>query len=236
MIAAIGVSQRDFALALKWLRWVAHLHKRKPIPCPLVIFGVRSLTPEHFAQLREAAGDTPIHCAWAPDEDESGYPKSASHLFLRTLTYCEEKFPGEAVLWAEADAIPMRPPWLEEISAEYYKCGKPFMGVIVVGHGPEHLAGCAVYPPDWRRRAPLLASVLDAPDTFWGPGLGQAFDAWAAAETVPQAAQATTIQQIWKPPLPISLHFARRQIPATTALFHQCKDGSLIKLMMEGLR
>jgi hypothetical protein len=235
MIAAIGISQRDFQLALKWLKWVAALHKREPMPCPLVAFGVRSLSPEQFAQLRNAASDAPIQWAWCQDEDESGYPKSASHLFLRTLTYCEERYPGEPVLWVEADAIPMRPSWLAEIAKEYAECGRPFLGVIVRGHGHDHLSGCSVYPPDWRAKAPMLAAVLGAPDIFWGPGLGQAFDSWAAPEIVPQAAEAKTIQQIWRPLLPLTERWRRKNIPDETALFHQCKDGSLIKILQEQL-
>lgn len=235
MIATLGVSQKDFHLAAKWLKWIALLAKREPLPIMLVVFGVRSLGPEQFALLRNAADGLPIHWAWAPDEDESGYPKSASHLFLRALTYCESSFPTEPVLWVEADAIPMRPSWASEIAAEYAACGRPFLGVVVRGHGHDHLAGCAVYPPDWRARAPLLENVLDAPDTFWGRGLGQAFDAWAAPETVPQTAEAKTIQQIWRPQLPITEAWRRKCIPEATALFHQCKDASLIKILSEQL-
>lgn len=225
----------DFVQAQRWLKWVALLAKKEPLPCPLILFGVRSLTPDQFAVLRNAAGALSIHWGWAPDEDESGYPKSASHLFLRTLTFCEGAFSGEAVLWLETDAIPMRPSWLAEISREYAACGKPFLGVVVRGHGHDHLAGCAVYPPDWRARAPMLASVLSAPDTFWGRGLGQAFDSWAAPETVPQTAEAASIQQIWRPALPITEAWRRRNIPDATALFHQVKDGSLIKILGEQL-
>lgn len=235
MIATLGVSQRDFPQAQRWLRWVALLAKREPLPIVLVVFGVRSLGPEQFALLRNAAGDIPVHWAWCPDEDESGYPKSASHLFLRALTYCEGQFPAEPVLWVEADAIPMRASWAAEIAQEYATCGRPFMGVIVRGYGHDHLAGCAVYPHDWRVRAPLLGSVLGAPDTFWGRGLGQAFDSWAAPETVPQTAEAKTIQQIWRPQLPITEQWRRRNIPDATTLFHQVKDGSLIKILQEQL-
>lgn len=235
MIAALGVSQKDFPQAQRWLKWVAVLAKREPLPCALIVFGVRSLSPDQFAVLRNAAGHLPIYWAWAPDEDEIGYPKSASHLFLRTLTFCEGAFPGEPVLWLEADAIPMRPSWLAEIIREYAACSKPFMGVVVRGHGHDHLTGCAVYPADWRVKAPMLANVLDAPDVFWGPGLGQAFDSWAAPETVPQTAEATTIQQIWRPQLPITEAWRRRNIPDATALFHQVKDGSLIKILQEQL-
>lgn len=236
MIAALGVSQRDLQLAIKWLKWVALLHKRSPIPCPLVVFGVRSFTPDQFSLLRSAAGALPVQWAWCHDEDESGYPKSASHLFLRTMTFCEGNWPTEPVLWLESDAIPMRDTWLTEIMYEYLRCGKPFMGVIVRGHGHDHLGGVAVYPHDWRAKAPKLASVLEAPDVFWGPGLGQAFDSWAADETVPQAAEATTIQQIWRPQLPLTEHWVRRSIRPETALFHQVKDGSLIKMLSAKLK
>lgn len=52
-------------------------------------------------------------------------------------------------LWLEADAIPLRPGWLEALDAEYLKAGKPLMGAVVDGVVPgSHINGVAVYPAD----------------------------------------------------------------------------------------
>ncbi len=129
----------------------------------------------------------------------------------------------------------MRPGWRAEIFEEYHTAGKPFLGVIERKHGFAHLIGCSVYPPDWRTRAPLLANVLQAPDLLFGAGRGQAFDTYAAPETVPQAAESKRIAQIWQPPLPFSPAWMLKSISSDVALFHQCKDASAIAVLRAGL-
>lgn len=229
MICILGVSHKDTAQAEKWLRHVADMHPRETPGEPALIVMLTKACSGQMLAMQRASIKADALVAMCPDEDEAGYPKSASHLFLRSLEYCEKAHPGEPVLWLEPDTLPMRPNWRSEIAAEYAACGKPFMGHIERGHGFAHLAGVAVYPPDWRAKAPRLASVLTAPDIFWGPGLGQAFDTWAAPETVPQTAEARSIQQIWRPPLPITRQWLRRNVRQDCALFHQVKDGSGFK-------
>jgi hypothetical protein len=157
-------------------------------------------------------------------------------LFLRAFEFAERVHPHEPILWLEADTLPMWPGWRQKIKEEYLKHGRPFMGYIERAHGFAHMAGCGVYPSDWRTRAPLLANVLAAPDVFWGKGLGQAFDTYAAPEIVPQAAHSKTIQQIWRPSLPMTLDWLRRNIAPGVALFHQVKDNSGFKSIQAGLK
>ncbi len=240
MIAVLGVSQRDHLQAVKWLSWVSALNRSEAVggdfPVSLLIVCVKRLNVYQLQMLREAAGNMRPHWATLPDENEVGYPKSASHLFLRAMEHCEKHHPGEHILWVEADTVPLCSGWREAIAAEYAACGKPFMGVIERGHGFAHMAGVGVYPPDWRAKAPLLADVLNAGDIFWGPGLGQAFDTYAAPQTVPQCAQAKTIQQIWRPTLPITEPWMRTYVRAGVVLFHQVKDGSGFTVANEILR
>jgi hypothetical protein len=181
---------------------------------------------------RDIVSDTHI----LKDEDETGYPKSASHLFLRSMEHCEQTHPGEPVMWLETDTLPMQLNWRKTIAEEYAACGKPFMGHIETGHGETHLAGCAVYPADWRTRAPRLTSVLTAPDIFWGKGLGQAFDTWASSETVPQSHPARSIQQIWRPTLPVTPKWLLENVRRDVALMHQVKDASGFRAVREMLR
>jgi len=236
MICAIGISHRDLDRAKRWLEWVAILEARETalsFRVPMIIMCTQSLNQYQVQMLREATDrfTGQVDITIMPDTEETGYPKSASHLFLRTMEYCEAKYPAEPILWVEADTVPMRPGWRESIAAEYMQCGKPFMGVIERGHGFAHLAGVAVYPPDWRTRAPLLADVLNAGDIFWGPKLGQAFDTYAAPQTVPQSAEARTIQQIWRPHLPLTMQWMGTNIRQEVELFHQCKDNSAIEVL-----
>jgi hypothetical protein len=166
-----------------------------------------------------------------PDLQESGYPGSASHLFYRTMEIMERDHAGHPILWVEADAIPTRPGWFQEIEEEYQTCGKPFMGHLELNVRPPHMAGVAVYPPNWRELSPRLGNCHRAPDTRqWGRGKGQAFDVYAAPDIMPNAAQSRTIQQVWNCP-PITEANMEQLIKPGTALFHQCKTGALIDVL-----
>lgn len=236
MIFCLGICHKDVPQAEKWVDLVADMNKReRPGQPALIVVATRAANRTGLREIQRKGGGAIAVLHLLDDEREDGYPLSASHLFLRALEHCETAHPGEPIMWLEPDTLPLRPNWRDEIAAEYATCGKPFMGQIERQHGPAHLIGCSVYPADWRARAPLLASVLTAPDIFWGKGLGQAFDTWGAPETVPQAAEAKTIQQVWRPPLPITGEWLRRNVRPDVALFHQHKDGSGFKTVRDML-
>lgn len=236
VILAIGVSHRDVELAALWLRWVCFLgtlHSNAESRC-LIVYTKRA-APKIDALKKCLVGtfygEFETWLEELPDENESGYPKSASHLFLRTLEIAERQFPGAAVLWCEPDTVPTRPTWFEEIADEYSQCGKPFLGMLVGTKFP-HMSGNGVYPPDWRKRAPSIAKVLTAPDyKLWGPGKGQPWDVYCRAETTPQMATSKLLFQVWKNRDARATRL--KDIPATAALFHQDKSGALIREIAE---
>lgn len=234
IIVALGVSHRDADLAALWLRWVNFLctqtdgDNRENVL--LIVHTKRAA--EKMALVTSSlvgvcTGEFLTAVVECPDEDESGYPKSASHLFLRTLEIAEARWPGAAVFWAEPDTVPMRPTWFKEIAAEYESCGRPFLGMKVGTQFP-HLSGNAVYPGNWREVAPSIANVLNAPDyRMWGPGKGQPWDVYCRGETTPQMAESNIMFQVWKErdPRPTRL----KDIPKRAAFFHQDKAGALIR-------
>lgn len=231
LIAVLGVSHKDLAQAEVWLRWAAFLNAQGGKAYTLVVSCTQRITIRDVERLELAMDEFPHHITVKfralPDEHEHGYPGSASHLFLRSLEYVEEDYPGHPILWLECDTAPMVPNWVQHIQQEYLLCNAPFMGYLEHDCNPPHMAGVAVYPHNWRTLAPKLANVLSAPDNAnFGPGKGQAFDTYAADEVYPQAAQATTIQQLWKPTWTGKQLLA--MIDRDTVLFHQCKDASLI--------
>lgn len=237
LICALGISHRDAHMAESWLRWASYLASQpngSQANDTLLISGTKKITEKQWASLRASLVKSPGIFRYGgyvlEDENEKGYPISASHLFLRTMEFCEKNFPGSPVLWVEADSVPMRPGWFSEIEAEYASCGKPFLGALEAPTTMPHMPGVAVYPPNWRQLSPKLANVLSAPDIRnWGPGKGQAFDTYAADQVVPQMAVAKTIQQIWRPPQFTAATMSK--IGPETALFHQCKTGKLIELI-----
>jgi hypothetical protein len=234
LVGVLGVSHIDVVQAEQLLGWRAQLARQGNVPGgKLVVVTTQRVTKEQIELLKRQVGDDPTVSFYRlPNELETGYPRAACHLFLGAMTYAEQAFPGAPILWIEADCVPMRPGWFQAIEAEYHACGKLFMGVIERQYGAPHMAGCGVYPPMWRTLAPKLEQVLEAPDIpQFGPGKGQAFDTFASDQIVPQAAESRFIQQVWRPQLPIRADWASAYIRPETALFHQCKDGSLIAVL-----
>ena len=220
LIAILGVSHKDVEATQQWLGlakslgtdmtriWVAVTHKAE--------------------EIAEYKWRVPCQAFTIPDECEDGYPKSASHLFLRSLEWAETNHPGSPVLWLEADAIPLHQGWLEAIERDYYAKGLPFMGHLELKVMPPHMAGCGVYPPNWRQLAPSIARCVEAPDKGWGPGNGQAWDTYCAGEILPYATQADTIKQIWNcPPFVPGM----MKLLDGVSLFHPSKDGRLISIL-----
>lgn len=236
VVLVLGVSHREVHLGRLWLRWVSHLCRQPDGDNrhnQLVIFVNRRTTQEQRAQLLREVGDTKdgmfqTVIAEPPDEQERGYPGSASHLFVRALEHVGQRHPGAATLWCEADTVAVRPSWFREIVDEYQACGLPFMGG-QAGLGEfRHMTGNAVYPPDWRTLAPLLLDSFTASDSaYWGEGKGEPWDVFARSQVMPRMHLCRTIQQIWRPARFTGLG----QILPATALFHQCKDGSLVRVL-----
>lgn len=233
LVCALGVCHRDFELAQLWLRWATFLCGRPGAGGhKLLVVVARRLTEEQVVALSSCI---PVGSpAWqqvaiqrCADELEDAYPKSASHLFLRTLEFAEQAFPGHAVCWCEADSVLLRDTWLTEITAEYQTCGKPNLGAIVGTNFP-HQGGNSVYAADWRTRFPSIARVLDAPDyKLWGPGKGQPWDVYCRKETTPEMAVSRLWYHVWKER---EIRTTRlKDIPKEAAIFHQDKTGGLIR-------
>lgn len=226
VILCLGVSHRDVDLAANWLRWVAFLASKDGRDLPVLICCTRRVTEEQRETLYVAAAND--HCqpqmAVANDEWEHGYPGAASHLFLRTLEAAAMLWPRHAVLWCEADTVPLRRSWFFEWAEAYQLCGKPFMGALVGTRFP-HLSGNAIYPAEWRTLMPSLLGILSAPD-FPG-GKGQPWDVWCMKDTAPQMAETNLLYQIWKDRGYQATTLDR--IPPAACLFHQDKTGALIR-------
>lgn len=218
LVVVLPVAKFDWNLACKWLRWTAAIVLDGDQPAyQLMVYCSPDVTQEHIDEFYACS-----HVKVASGLKEIGYFGSPNQMFKGALEYCEKEFPGKAVLWCEADTVPMRSSWVREIRDEYRACGRPFMGDIIRGGGIVHSTGNAVYHPQWRKLAPSLA-VLGQEECGW--------DSLCAHDIVPRMHVAKTIQQIWRPKLPITQPWANSMIRPETALFHQCKDGSLIDVL-----
>lgn len=132
--------------------------------------------------------------------------------------------------WLESDACPMRSTWLDEIEAEYLAGKKPFMGayVDIPPHEP-HMSGIAVYP----------ISVANYSLDMTIPGR-IAWDYAGRKDTVGKGKAHFTdlIQHEYRvhgesPTFPTQESLSI--IKPRTAVFHRCKDTSLIERLRERL-
>jgi len=238
-VAVLGVSHRDFGLARIWMTWAVFLARQEGGMCAgdhLVIFTSRRVTDAQREKLRQIAQWSAeffeLTVTTCPDECEDGYPRSASHLFERSLEFCEREFPGRSVLWIEPDAIPTKPGWFDQIADEYVTLGKPFMGVYVEKSSP-HMSGNAVYPHNWRKLAPAIVDSVTAPGPKTGPSagmMGQPWDIWAGPQIIPQMSRCTSIQHVWRPPVFDEKNLLTILKPET-ALFHQNKDSTFMNTL-----
>lgn len=236
MVTVLGFSDKDYRLALGWLRWVSWLCLKdggNSAGMPLVLFGTRRIHQRQWDELHRFHYQSdcmfkvePVVC---PDERETGYPGCATHLFFRALEYCEAHHAGQPILWCEADTVALHAGWAQEIAKEHSDCGRPFLGA-VSGAMCKHMPGVAVYPSNWRSLSPTLANALNLPDIpHWGKGKSQAWDTAAGPEIVPQMAVSKKIHQIWRPHRVDFRLLA--SIPLTAALFHQDKTGLLPRII-----
>jgi FkbM family methyltransferase len=234
LVVALGVCDKDVYLARLWLHWVSFLCTQPGGDLSLstlVVTCTQRVTKEQRQQLDEAIVRSKylprVVFRTCPDEQEAGYPGSASHLFLRALEACAEEAPKAAILWCETDTVAMRPSWVREIEIEYNACGRPFMGDRAGPNEDSHMTGNAVYPPNWRELAPLIVdSARPQPVKFAGHKSGVAWDVHAQSQITPRMHACKTIHQIWRPALFNEQNLS--QVRPEAALFHQDKTGSLI--------
>lgn len=146
-------------------------------------------------------------------------------------------------LWLEPDCTPLRPGWLEELAEEYAMIPRKYMGAFVEsnkeGLPAVHMTGCAIYPAD---AFTVMARHSD----------NKASAAWDIASAtdicVNQRGQNTKLIQSYYGNKELAPTFvghkeAGKEYPVNTgdisfirddaALFHRCKDGSLIMVLRE---
>lgn len=218
VVVVVPVARCEWHLAIKLLKWMTMLGHGD---YPLVVFCAPKLSGTEAEALVPASGGKAT-LARANFKD-TGYYGGANRMFKGALDYCEQHHPGKMMLWIETDAVPMRSFWVEDILDEYRGCGQPFMGDIHLC-AVNHMTGNGCWAPEWRTIAPSLAA-LPAPDPEWG------WDTMCADDTFPRCHRAKTIQQVWRPQLPITLEWHDANIRVGTVLFHQVKDGSLIDVL-----
>lgn len=228
MMCVIPFFAGDVGLAQELLKWCGDLGGCKEHPCLLVADAATPWDDVRKARALALEVFKSVLCI-TNRETVPGWIPGSSSLFKAAAMFCA----GQAFMWVEPDAVPLRAGWLDELENHYRNCGKAFMGTVVRHDQPgipnPYFEGCGVYPPDcWERMKQV-----------WDPRYS-----WTRATysvTIPQAAHTPLIHHLWgevgRPPtfaeknVPGTDVFCLAQLNASAVLFHRNKDGSLIRLL-----
>lgn len=230
------LKDRDDALRL--LQWIAELGK---VDTLCVLMGSADCHPEQmlptalraFSKVEIALDAENVDSHWkGAFNDPSRTAFGPNSIFRQAAWYMRYHATAQAWLFLEPDAIPLRPDWMEQISAAYMLCGKPFMGALVndqthpgsVGLLP-HMSGVAVYP----KNTTSLAGKAVMPGPI-------AFDVAGADAIMPQASFTKLIQHLFRAPSFTTMQQVEARIDAEAVIYHANKDGSLIPFLRQKLK
>jgi hypothetical protein len=234
LLAVIAFCGKDVELAKRNLHWMVELGGVKGFPC---LLSYDDYTSKHHVQeirkLAEAAfGEVKSNPYRA--RTDLGWPAGANVAWQNTAQFVEANY-RIPWLWIEADAVPVKPSWMEVISGEYYKRGKSFFGPVVDERG--HCNGVMVYPWNAASRLPRAMAAT-----------GLAWDYVCFPDMQSDHATAEPyIQHVWgwhenraHPHAGDAMRFHNqsdlRWLKPEAALFHRAKDGSLIERLRERRR
>lgn len=230
-----NVHAGDINLALlhsQWLRTMARGSKwnHRAIICHDPSAPAVSLN--HFEQnLRHCFAEVDT-CVYARPPVPQ-YPASANFAFQSVALHMNrQKSPW---LWFEADAVALKPDWLEQLQSEYDRCGRSWMGPHV--RGMQHANGVMIYPRDAAERMPNTMRC----------GAHQAFDMVAATDIMHDCHDCdhlffhtwSILNGEWHPvgggivPSGVTPALAAK-IPRSAVAIHRVKDQSLVQLLLRG--
>lgn len=221
----------DKHLAENLARWIAEQGGVSKHDCLLIVD--KSTTSAGVIEPLRGAFASVTETSAEPVGDQGSWGKGTTNaeapneMWLTALAYVYHvsKRPW---FWLETDAVPMRATWLDEIETEYQRGKKPFMGayVDIAPHEP-HMSGIGVYPADVAHHSMDMAVPVK-----------MAWDYAGRKDTVGKGKAHFTnlIQHEYRihgesPTFPTQASLS--VIRPETAVFHRCKDFSLIDRLRE---
>lgn len=228
LAVVIPYHSRDRMAAIKLLKWMAELDGiRGDRTCVLVSTSTCS-DAEHTEVERtakEAFGNVVL--ATERKDRELGWPQGCNRVFQYAIRKLPEII-NQPFLLFEPDGAPLCPKWLEALEDEYFACGKPFLGTGEIH--PSHLNGFAIYPADPKRFFP-----------DWTAPMGKAWDMVGGEFVLAKAKISRLIQHVWsvdgrpmsKPYSFPTAEAVKKLVRSDAAVFHRCKDGTLIDRLRE---
>lgn len=207
----------DARLMLKNIQWMNFLHGKKGATA--VLLADTSVDAGMIQQIIQAAqsvfGDVLVHkysCS------ERGWPAGPNRAFQEACMVMAGRNGNPGWFWMEADAVPLVPDWLEQLSAEYISGGRPFGGTVIdfMGH---HLNGVSIYPANVQHYCRSLFKINEA----WDVALNH--------EITPHRHRMNNLIQHCMSPPSFASEPDLRAIEPGVAVFHPAKNENLINLL-----
>lgn len=230
MIVVLHFCSKDWEATARNLNWMLELDPHSSLPCllayddetpPAAVQRIEALARRYFASIKTF---------WYPAPLKKTWPAAPNWAWQNVARYIEWEL-KQPWLWLESDAIPIRTGWLTDIESEYSRCGQPFMGVIP--EGMNHLNGVCVYPGNISHHT---VNALMTEETAWDVVLGLDTEGkrhsadrlfqhfWAVNPATNQHWNGSGALVSFKSQADLV-----RWCDLKAALFHRCKDGSLIE-------
>lgn len=238
LLVVLPFYEKDGWLTAKFLQWAQILEPTAPFDCLLAYD--REVSPGTLAKVALEAGRyfaSVNHFRYDPPASRS-WPQGNNHAFQRTCWHIYQKH-KRPFLWLESDTCPIHAGWVRQIADEYDRGGKPMMGNIVAGMG--HMNGVGVYPGNMVELCPDTMLVSNTP-----------WDIVMKNKTIAKTHPANhVIMHVWEldkagNPLNSSPAGGRGLLPTfpdcqsaakvldlNAALYHRCKDGTVIDRLEE---
>lgn len=181
-------------------------------------------------------------------KDDRGWPGSANSMFRSAIAWAERESGYRGPLYFfEADNVPLKPSWADDLQDEYLRCGKECLGVVhdTVWTSPDgektidgrHLVGTSIYTIPMSPYCRLWRLIP--------AGAVTPFDVFLRNDIVPKSANTALIQHNWSTckyrrsgdqivcsPSDVrggAEHHAQ-PVRREAVVLHGCKDSSLVNL------
>lgn len=238
MIVVIHFCTKDVDLAIKNLNWWIYLDGKAELDC---VLSYDDITPANKVAEVEGLASRyfkSVQTFWYPAPIRKTWPYAPNWAWQETARYMAATH-SKPWLWLESDAVAIRKGWLVDIAKEHYRVGKAFSGHVVTGMA--HVNGVCVYPPIVAQYARDCLHVTEiAWDVVLGGELARDGDllqhvhpahtlfqhCWCINPADGKAWNGSGEVATFK-----STHDVIRLVDLTMAIFHRCKDGTLIDML-----
>lgn len=230
MIVVIPFHKGDASLAAKNLRWWKKLDEKLDYQCLLSYdtetdpTEVKALAQGLFTNVHEFTYNPPPTRKW-PNASNWAFQHTAWHLH-NTFQSIKSSLKSDCWIWVESDAIAMRRGWLVDIELCHIKGGKPF-----TGHWNHHSKvwnGVSVYPANLVKSGLMMHGML-CENNPWDVVASHKDNIFQNLNVANHL-----FQHNWADPATDKAYSfktsqeAQSVVRSGIALFHRCKDGSLI--------